>query len=147
MTRTHEVGTAEMARRVGILRRTFKALEKPCDEDLLDVAMTATSRMTVEQLEASCLWVCTHPPKGPLIAAIVDSVDAASRERIRAMQARARTFQVVPYIKGATEEQVQRFRRPAGEPWSVEDYAHIYCELGLPAPAWIATALANGAAR
>jgi hypothetical protein len=143
MTRAHEVGAPEIARRVAIIRRTFKALEKPCDEDLLDVAMTATSRMTLEQLEAASLWVCTHPPKGPLIAALVDSVDAASRERVRAARTRAGTSYVVPYLVGATEQQVQRFKRPSPASWTAEDYAAMYEALGLPVPSWVGAASAS----
>ncbi len=116
-----------------ILATLFKGLQQGHNFDggVMEAAIAATSELTLAQLQSASMWLLKHPPKGPIIAAILESVDRSTRYQQDKAHAE-RGYMVVPYINGASEEQVQPWSKPAGHQWTDVDVAKIHDALRIP---------------
>jgi hypothetical protein len=116
------VPTHEIEPRNAVARQLLKALQLAHigDEEWLRMFRSATSELSIGQLGSTAVHLAKHPPKGPVIAAVLDSVDRVTWRRQREAGTEP-TLWTVPYISGATAEEVQRYKRPAGYQWSDEE--------------------------
>lgn len=140
---TDQFGPEEFRRRAEIIGPCWTACREPLDAAGLRFIVNATRKLSEAQLRSACEWVATHHVRQgqTTLRAVMDSIDAASREAQRAANEDLQAW-CVPCVnidQGRRNEQLRIlnwFKKRASEAhWDDSELATIRGALEADSPA------------